>query len=269
MPKSAHLGQNFLHDKNIAAKIIAAFLPQNGPNRPAWTGPVLEIGAGPGILSALLLERVPAELVTLVEIDRFLAEQLRERFGEPPRIIHEDILDVDLARLYPRERVAIVGNLPYHISKELIDWFIAQRERISAAVLMLQRDFVDKLLARENSKKYNAQSVVFQLLFQARRCFNVSAGAFTPRPKVVSTVITARPLSSPVPDIGEFYGFVKQCFAERRKTLWNNLAPHFDKKIVLAATDACGLPPQARAEQLPAELFSTLFAALFKTCSGG
>ncbi|HEX7502903.1 MAG TPA: rRNA adenine N-6-methyltransferase family protein, partial [Acidobacteriota bacterium] len=127
--------------------------------------------------------------------------------------------------------------------------------------LMLQRDFVDKLLSRENNKKYNAQSVVFQLLFQARRCFHVAPGAFVPQPKVVSTVIAVRPLPPPLPDVGEFYGFVKQCFAERRKTLWNNLAPHFDKKILLALAAASGLPATTRAEQLPPDAFPGLFAA--------
>lgn len=250
MPKSAKLGQNFLRDGNIAARIIDVFLPQ--------AGPVLEIGPGPGILSARLLEKVPAERVTLVEIDRFLAGRLRERFGDPPRIIQEDILKVDLARLYPRERVAIIGNLPYHISKELVDWLIDQRARIGAAVLMLQKDFVDKILAPAGGKNYHAQSVIFQLLFQARRCFNVSAGAFTPQPKVVSTVIAARPLEPPLPDAENLYAFVKLCFAERRKTLWNNLAAQFDKKALLAATAALGLPAQARAEQLSPDRFVAL-----------
>ena len=253
MPKSAKLGQNFLHDRNIAAKIIDVFLPQ--------IGPVLEIGSGPGILSALLLEKVPAEQVTLVELDRFLAEKLRERFGDAPRIIQEDILAIDLGRLYPQGRVAIIGNLPYHISKELIDWLIAQRARVGSAVMMLQKDFIDKVLAPPGGKNYHAQSVVFQLLFQARRCFHVSPGAFTPQPKVVSTVIAARPLEPPLPDVREFYGFVRQCFAERRKTLWNNLAPHFDKKKLLSVAAASGLPPTARAEQLPPDVFLRLFAA--------
>ncbi len=253
MPKSAKLGQNFLHDKNIAAKIVNMFLPQPGP--------VLEIGPGPGILSALLLEKIPAQLVTLVEVDRFLVQQLRERFGEAPRIIEEDILKIDLVRLYPQDRVAVIGNLPYHISKELIDWIISQRGRIGAAVLMLQKDFVDKVLALPSGKNYHAQSVVFQLLFHAQRCFNVSAGAFTPPPKVVSTVISARPLPPPLPDIDEFYGFVKQCFAERRKTLWNNLAPHFDKNKLLTMAAASGLPATVRAEQLAPESFVLLWVA--------
>lgn len=255
MPKSAKLGQNFLHDKNIAAKIVNVFL-----SRFLGTGgPVLEIGAGPGILSGLLLEKIPAERVTLVEVDRFLAQELRKRFGEPPRIIQDDILKIDLARLYQQDRVTVIGNLPYHISKELIDWFIAQQGRIGAAVLMLQKDFIDKLLALPGGKNHNAQSVVFQLLFQARRCFSVSPGAFTPQPKVMSTVIAARPLEPPLPDVDEFYGFVKQCFAERRKTLWNNLAAHYDKKILLALTAASGLPATARAEQLAPERFVALW----------
>jgi 16S rRNA (adenine1518-N6/adenine1519-N6)-dimethyltransferase len=227
MAKAAKIGQNFLHDKNIAAKIINAFLPQPGP--------VLEIGAGPGILSAMLLEKIPAGDITLVEIDRFLAQRLRERFGDRVRIMESDILGIDLAKLFPQEQhkssadfggsdlsvpqgqhkssadfggsdlsvpqgqVAVIGNLPYHISKALVDWFIAQRAGISAAVLMLQKDFVDKLLSKPGGKKYNAQSVVFQLLFQARRCFNVSAGSFTPAPRIMSTVLAISPAPSPVP----------------------------------------------------------------------
>lgn len=254
MPASAKLGQNFLHDKNIAAKIINAFLPQ--------TGLVLEIGSGPGILSALLLQNVPDERVTLVEIDRFLANALRQRFGDGPRIIEEDILNIDLERICPQDRVAVIGNLPYHISKELIDWFIAQRGRISTAVLMLQKDFVDKILAVPGGKKYNAQSVLFQLLFQARRCFHVPAGAFTPAPRIMSTVIAARPSDFTLASAAnEFYSFVKWCFAERRKTLSNNLAPHMDKTALAAGLAACGLPATARAEQLPPERFVALWQA--------
>jgi len=254
MPKSAKLGQNFLHDRNIAAKIMGVFLPQ--------ADPVLEIGPGPGILSALLLEKIPAAQLTLVEIDRFLAGELRQRFGDGPRVIQEDILKIDLAGLYPREKVAVIGNLPYHISKELIDWLIAQRGQIRIAVMMLQKDFVDKLLALPGGKKYHAQSVVFQLLFQARRCFNVSAGAFTPQPKIVSTVLVARPLEFPLAEIGEFYAFVKSCFAERRKTMWNNLAPHHSREALSALAATSGLPATVRAEQLPADRFVGLFSAL-------
>lgn len=253
MPKSAKLGQNFLHDRNIAAKIIDVFPPTEGP--------VLEIGAGPGILSALLLERVPPVRVTLVEVDRFLAGRLKERFGDAPRIIQEDILKIDLAGLYLQDRVAIIGNLPYHISKELVDWLIAQRARIGIVVMMLQKDFVDKLLASPGGKNYNAQSIAFQLLFQARRCFHVPAGAFTPKPKVVSTVVLARPLESPWPGAEEFYAFVRSCFGERRKTLWNNLASHYSREELAALAAASGLPATVRAEQLPAERFVALWQA--------
>jgi 16S rRNA (adenine1518-N6/adenine1519-N6)-dimethyltransferase len=255
MPKSAKLGQNFLRDRNIAAKIVNAFLPQPGP--------VLEIGSGPGILSGLLLEKIPAGRVTLVEIDRFLAQGLRQRFGDPPQIIEADILKIDLARRYPHDQVAIIGNLPYHISKLLVDWFISQRPKIHAAVLMLQKDFIDKLLAPAGGKKYNAQSVVFQLFFQARRCFDVPRGAFVPAPKITSTVLAVQPADAPLPAAAdEFYRFVKLCFAGRRKTLWNNLAPHYDKKVLVALAASSGLPDQVRAEQLPAKEFLMLFARI-------
>jgi len=279
MPKPAKLGQNFLHDKNIANKIISVFLPQ--PAGGTLRGPVLEIGAGPGILSAMLLEKIPAGPITLVEIDRFLAQRLRERFGERLQVLEKNILEIDLAALFPGQlkssdsagggsdlsvpqgQVAVIGNLPYHISKELIDWFIAQRAGIGQAVLMLQKDFVDKLLSPAGTKKYNAQSVVFQLFFQARRCFNVSAGSFTPAPKVTSTVIAIRPIASPLQaSDAEFYNFVRLCFAERRKTLMNNLAPHFEKQTLSAIAVDCAISDRARAEQLPPGLFQRLFQAV-------
>jgi 16S rRNA (adenine1518-N6/adenine1519-N6)-dimethyltransferase len=212
---------------------------------------------------------IPAGRITLVEIDRFLAARLRERFADRARIVENDILEIDLADLYPGEPVAIIGNLPYHISKALIDWFIAQRAGISQAVLMLQKDFVDKLLSPPGSKKYNAQSVVFQLLFQARRCFNVPAGAFTPAPRIMSTVLSACPAPAPALAIGaDFYDFVRLSFGERRKTLANNLAPYFAKLALAAAAAAAGIPDAARAEQLPAESFLALFGALRATGAG-
>jgi 16S rRNA (adenine1518-N6/adenine1519-N6)-dimethyltransferase len=195
-----------------------------------------------------------------VEIDRFLAQKLKERFGDQLQIIENNILDIDLAGIYPDEHVGIIGNLPYHISKELIDWFIAQRAKISSAVLMLQKDFVDKLLSPAGNKKYNAQSVVFQLLFRARRCFNVSAGSFTPAPKITSTVLAVHPVESPLQAAAdEFYNFVKLCFAGRRKTLWNNLAAHIEKELLASMFATCGLEPCVRAEQLSAKLFHDLF----------
>jgi 16S rRNA (adenine1518-N6/adenine1519-N6)-dimethyltransferase len=124
---------------------------------------------------------------------------------------------------------------------------------------MLQKDFVDKLLSPAGEKKYNAQSVVFQLLFRTRRCFNVPAGAFTPAPKINSTVLAVYPVDSPLRAADEFYNFVKRCFAERRKTLWNNLAPFYKKEILVTMANESGLSMQTRAEQLAADSFYELF----------
>lgn len=260
MPKSAKLGQNFLRDKNIARKIVGIL--------EAPPGPLLEIGAGRGILSELLLEKFPGLQVTLVEIDAALVSELAGRFAGRAQIFSGDILQIDLATMFPQTRVTVIGNLPYHISKLLIDWSIGQREKISAAVLMLQKDFVDKLLSGENHKKYNAQSVVFQLLFRARRCFDVPAGAFKPAPKITSTVLAVCPADFPLNvEKTEFYRFVKLCFAERRKTLWNNLAAHYEKNVLAAMATACGLSNRARAEQLPPALFLALFSVLKKRLS--
>ena len=252
MGKSAKLGQNFLRDRNIARRIVGLL--------EAPTGPLLEIGAGKGILSGLLLEKFPGRRITLVEIDPGMVTMLERRFGARAEIAAGDILRTDLAETYPKERVAVIGNLPYHISKPLIDWFIAQRQKISEAVLMLQKDFVDKLLAEAGSKKYNAQSVVFQLLFQTRRCFDVPPGAFAPAPKIISTVLAVQSADASLQGkVDDFYDFAKRCFAERRKTLWNNLAPHIEKDLLASMFETCGLEQRVRGEQLPANSFYELF----------
>lgn len=257
MSKSAKLGQNFLSDRNFARKIVELL--------EAPAGPLLEIGAGRGSLSELLLEKFAGRQAALVEIDPGLVSELENRFAGRAQIFSGDILQIDLAKIFPQTRVTVIGNLPYHISKPLVDWFIVQREKISEAVLMLQKDFVDKLLAPSGGKKYNAQSVVFQLLFQARRCFDVPAGAFKPAPKIISTVLAVRPADPPLQaEANEFYRFVKLCFAERRKTLGNNLATHYEKKVLAAMAAASGISIQARSEQLPPESFYRLFLAVQK-----
>jgi 16S rRNA (adenine1518-N6/adenine1519-N6)-dimethyltransferase len=252
--KSAKLGQNFLRDERVARRIIELV--------PEGNGPLLEIGPGQGALSRLLLERFPGRRLVLVEVDRFFAAELQQRFADRAQVVNDDILRLDTPALFAGEAATVVGNLPYHISKLLIDWIITQRRSIAAAVLMLQRDFIDKLLATSGGKKYNAQSVAFQLLFQARRCFDVPANAFVPKPKVVSTVIVAQPLPAALPAVDGFYAFVRTCFVERRKTLANNLSPRHPGPALPAAIAAAGIAPQARAEQLPPERFVALWQAL-------
>lgn len=253
MTKSAKLGQNFLCSAGIARRIVDLVPP--GP------GPLLEIGPGRGILTRLLGERFPARPLTAVEVDAGLADGLQRELGERVRVLQRDILDIELERLFPGGSVTVAGNLPYHISKPLANWFLAQRANIAAAVLMLQKDFIDKLLAGPGGKKYNAQSVVFQLLFRSQRCFDVPAGAFAPRPKVVSTVIAIESSGLQVDDVDAFYAFIRNSFRDRRKTLANN------QRILPAAwlaraLAAAGASAQARAEQLPPERFLALWRSL-------
>jgi 16S rRNA (adenine1518-N6/adenine1519-N6)-dimethyltransferase len=248
-------GQNFLRDMNIARRIVKLL--------EAPVGPVLEIGAGKGILSELLLEKFPGRRITLVEIDPGMVTELKHRFGNRAGIMAGDILEIDLAERYSKERVAVIGNLPYHISKPLIDWFIVQRQRISEAVLMLQKDFVDKLLAEAGSKKYNAQSVTFQLIFHIRRCFDVPPGAFAPVPKIRSTVLAVQPADSPFQrEADEFYNFTKLCFAERRKTLGNNLLREYLPDCIHEVWAAMGISSTVRAEEISPASFLRMYRLL-------
>jgi 16S rRNA (adenine1518-N6/adenine1519-N6)-dimethyltransferase len=217
-------GQNFLVDPGAIRKIVEA----SGPLSDLIP---LEIGPGRGALTEELLAKV--DRLVAVEVDPRLSASLRARFS-PERlvVIEADVLDLDwdsvaAAAGVPRSRpIAVIGNLPYNISKPFVMRLVEQRRRIDRAVLMLQREVVDRIVALPGGRDYGAMGVLVGAAYRVERLFDLGPGAFRPRPKVVSTVTRWQP--RPCEELSEsaeaaLRACLKASFGHRRRTLYNNL----------------------------------------------
>jgi 16S rRNA (adenine1518-N6/adenine1519-N6)-dimethyltransferase len=254
------LGQHFLVDRNIVEKILNVAGIRQGEH-------ILEVGPGLGALTGALLEAGVS--VTAIELDRALTETLLERFkGKPFTCLGRDALKVSFTELSRREGIKfkVVSNLPYNISGPILVKFIEERAAFTALFLMLQKEVASRLVAVPGTKDYGVLSVLAQTYTRARREFDVQPASFSPRPKVISTVVSLNILERPgvsVHDEKFFKAVVKSAFARRRKTLLNSLKtlgmPAPELKGVL---QSLGLDPKRRGETLTLEEFSALAGAL-------
>ncbi|MDX2034871.1 MAG: 16S rRNA (adenine(1518)-N(6)/adenine(1519)-N(6))-dimethyltransferase RsmA [Blastocatellia bacterium] len=214
------LGQNFLTGTHYPRRIVDSV-----PLQPGET--VVEIGPGHGALTALLLDR--GARVVAVEIDSELIPALRQTFGARPNflLIEADALTMDLGQLIaPAAKARVVANLPYYISTPILQRLIEQRASALDMTLMLQREVVDRITAPPGGKEYGALSVLVQFYCETEKLFDVPPGAFRPSPKVWSSVmrLTVRPQpAAAVRCEATFIELTKALFAQRRKTILNNL----------------------------------------------
>lgn len=252
------LGQNFLLDLNITRRIARAA----GPLEDAT---ILEIGPGPGGLTRALLEEGAAAVVAVERDDRCLAalEQVAAVAGGRLHIVAGDALDIDIDALATRHgTLRVVANLPYNISTPLLIRWLKRLSLFDRFVLMFQSEVADRLAADPGSKAYGRLSVAAQWRCEVRPLFTLPPRAFTPAPKVSSTVVELtprdRPLAEADPDILE--EVVAAAFGQRRKMLRAALKGTFtDPQAVLTAA---GIAPEARAETVSIEGFCALARAL-------
>ncbi len=250
-------GQHFLNDQAVIDRIVGSLFPRPGEV-------LCEIGPGHGALS----DRLAAydNEMHLVEIDRDLVPLLRERYASQKNIcIHEqDALTLSLEEIDPAGRVVLVGNLPYNISTALMIHLLAQRDRIDRMVFMVQREVALRLTALPGGKDYGRLTVMMNRVFESEFIFDVDPIAFTPPPKVWSSVIAFKPRPAPLgPMVDEFAfsALVRQAFSQRRKTLRNALKGLCPESVILDA----GLEPNVRPEQVSVESFAQL-ASLNEKC---
>lgn len=220
-------------------------------------------------MTGLLAER--ARRVLAVEIDASLAEGLRKKFQGERRIeiLNADILTLDLATLCRRleaEKCFVFGNLPYYITSPILNHLAKFRDSIRALTLLAQREVAERLVAEPGARAYGYLTISTQLFSQPRVRFGVPPGAFSPAPKVNSALVSFEMVSR-FPEWGrnealEFLEFAKRCFAQKRKSLLNNLAGVHSRRRLEQELTSAGLPLNLRAEQMTIEQMAALFPRL-------
>lgn len=256
------LGQHFLIAAPTMEKIIAAL--DCAPD-----DVVIDIGSGFGVMAARLAAR--ARRVIAIEKDRLLFEAARAEFGAKPNItwMQGDILELPFSEIVaelapPAGRIKVVGNLPYNIASPILFLLLEHRELVSQAVLMVQREVADRIVARPGSRDYGILSVLLQAEAFCARLFAVSAKSFFPVPQVASAVVRIEMMSgkSPVADGPLFRTVVKGAFGKRRKTLRNALLGARDLRLTPAEFDGAlrdlAIDGRRRAEELSVQEFLRL-----------
>ena len=258
-------GQNFLHDRSVLARIVAA----------AGAGAddvVVELGAGLGTLTAALAGASPQpRRILAVERDpdmqRVLAAELHDQAHV--EVINADALAFDYAaaRGAAGQPVVVVGNLPYQIASALILSLVEAGARgdVARAVVMVQREMAQRIVAPPGSRTYGRLTIAIAQRAEARVLFHVRPGSFHPAPSVTSSVLVLVPRAAPlapVRDAALFEDVVKKAFATRRKMLRRALGSAFGDAAAGAALAASGIEGTKRAEQLSVADFARLADAL-------
>ncbi len=256
MPKKS-LGQNFLFDLNLTSKIArqAGILQDQ---------PVIEVGPGPGGLTRALLAQ--GALVTAIERDERCLPALAEIESHYPgrlKFISGDALEQDFQALFPDgNKPLIVANLPYNVGTQLlINWLLSEPwpPYYQSMTLMFQREVAERIVAAPNTDHYGRLAVLAGWRTQSRIAFDVPPQAFTPPPKVMSSVVHITPLDNPLPCDAQKLGRITQAaFGQRRKMLRQSLKPVNGAKLL----EVTGIDGTRRAETLSIEEFVALANAL-------
>lgn len=215
---------------------------------------VVEVGPGLGALTLPLLEHL--DKLHVIEIDRDLIERLEARKLDNLRIQSADVLKVDLDPIAAGKPLRVVGNLPYNIGTPLLIRLLDVHHLLQDVHVMLQKEVVDRLDAKPNTRAFGRISVLMQSVFHIEPLFKVPPHCFEPAPKVESAVVRLKPLENALAssEIKALENCTRIAFANKRKTLRNNLKGHLDD----AALESMGIDPQARAETLDIKAFHLL-----------
>lgn len=265
------LGQHFLTDEQWREQIARAIgvsphseliTPLASKENSVW----IEVGAGHGEMTQHLLASGAA--VIAIELDEALANPLKKLAKKCPSltVVHQDVLKTDFAALAAERRMHIYGNLPYYITSPILHHFFSFADLIEEIHIVIQDEVALRLSAAPQSKSYGYLSVLTQLYARPEYVLRIPRSAFKPAPKVASALVTLRfpgeRAKLGLRDEQGFLEFVKLCFAQKRKTLVNNLRSLAKPDRVKEALIAQGLRPDARAEQLSLAHFAALHSLL-------
>jgi 16S rRNA (adenine1518-N6/adenine1519-N6)-dimethyltransferase len=265
------LGQHFLDDLDWREQIARAIrvsaqslVPSSAPHDSNWASPYcwIEIGAGHGEMTAHLA--ATGAPVCAIELDASLARRLGHLTQQFPNltVVPGDVLRADIAAIAAGRRVHIYGNLPYYITSPILHRLFEFAELIDEMHIVIQTEVAERLTAQPRSKSYGYLSVITQLYARPELVLRIPREAFRPPPEVGSALVTLRfpgqRAELGLSDEAQFLDFVKLCFAQKRKTLVNNLRSLAAPDRLRGALEHLGLRPDARAEQLGLPLLAAL-----------
>lgn len=244
------LSQNFLVSPHWAEKLVDSFLAEGNYDE------VWEIGPGLGALTQVLVQKTQKP-IQLFEIDKKLSIYLQEEFPNIP--LHQgDFLNQDWTKLIkPPPRVAILSNLPYHLSSPMIFKMAEHKNVLSHFLFTFQKEFADRLTAKPNSKDYGSLTLTTELHFSLKNLGTLPAGAFYPAPSVASQAILFFPKADS-PEIEKTTALVRAAFSHRRKKMASNLKEAFPGISWESCLEKAGISPQIRAEALTLAQFLVL-----------
>ena len=257
-------GQNFLCDAGALEDIIEFARLDSESD-------VVEIGPGLGALTSLLLKH--ERQVYSIEIDRGFAQYLRSKYSDNSKfsLIEQDAREVSLEKLAQdsnSSKFQIIGNIPYSISTELVIWAVRQRQQVSSVCYLMQKEFAERIAASPGSKAYGSLSVLCAQHFDSYLGPEISGDRFYPKAKVTSRVIRFEPLASARYEVADDFSFermVRSLFAQRRKTLLNNLRNTFvstDREVLVEILEASMIDAKRRPETVSLEEFVRLYREL-------
>ena len=252
-------GQHFLADESVVDAIVRAIDPQPGHV-------MVEIGPGLSALTTPLMDRL--DRLTVVELDRDLARRLRDRWPEDRlQVVEADALTVDFGELAtqagaPETGLRVVGNLPYNISSPILFHLLKWAGQVRDQHFMLQREVIDRMVARPGDSQYGRLSVMLQARYRMTHLFDVPPEAFDPPPRVMSAVVRMRPLPADTlrqpHDARVFERLVARVFEQRRKMIRGSLGAWAE----WLDWDALGVAPTARPQELTVTQFMDMADAL-------
>lgn len=263
-------GQNFLTDLNVLKNIVSAAEITRDDN-------VIEIGPGIGALTEQLAQA--AGEVLALEIDQDLIPVLAEVLApyDNVTVLNQDVLQANLPELIkqqftdPSRPIKVVANLPYYITSPILMNLLAAPVDWAAICVMMQKEVAQRLTAQPGTKQYGALTLAIEYQMTAEIAFNVSRRVFVPAPNVDSAIVVLKPRTTPLLvqpfNKQKLFGFIRGCFAHRRKSLWNNLQATIGKQPAVkekmqAILTALAISPQTRPERLTLEQFIELANAL-------
>jgi len=265
------LGQNFLIDTNILRNIVdhAELNESSG---------AIEVGPGIGALTEQLAKR--AKKVVAYEIDQRLLPILSETLEPYPnaKVIHSDVLKANVKEMIEEEfagidDIMLVANLPYYVTTPIIMKILEEKLPLRGIVVMLQKEVADRISAKPSTKEYGSLSIAIQYYTVPEVVMIVPKTVFVPQPNVDSAVIRLTIRKKPLVAVKSeefFFRVTRASFAQRRKTILNNLTSQLEngkekKEKILAALQSVGIEPSRRGESLSIEEFAALSDALYES----